>query len=266
MWSCDPTPSHSFLPISDNVRTAWSGKGRSEEIPAALTQLEELGEEFQHPVTELGREVLVGRRHHDLHQFSTAQRGELNQLVKSSPFPFSTGSTCLCPHVSDWHGFVLTLLSSQTTEIAFSQTANPAQTKTHEWLLSSISGVSTYWVTKGPELVSKPKVKIFLPISPFRTNNVQPSGCFHSELLNKWREKPGNGQLSDGESLSSPSPHTQNTVGVLGCFYHSSSRLWPAQFVFMIWSQANPPPPPLKLSTCSPTEALREFGILQLGL
>lgn len=59
---------------------------------------------------------------------------------------------------------------------------------------------------------------------------------------------------------------TLNTVGVLGRFYHSCSRLRPAQFVFMIQSQANPPPPPLKLSTCSPTEALREFGILQLGL
>lgn len=45
-------------------------KSRAEEIQRSLTKLEELGEEFQHPVTELGGEVFIGCCHHDLDQFS----------------------------------------------------------------------------------------------------------------------------------------------------------------------------------------------------
>lgn len=41
------------------------------DVAWLLTELEQLGEEFQNPVTKLRRQILIGSGHHDLHQFST---------------------------------------------------------------------------------------------------------------------------------------------------------------------------------------------------
>ena len=34
-----------------------------------LTERKQLGEELEHPVAELGGQVFIGRRHHDLDEF-----------------------------------------------------------------------------------------------------------------------------------------------------------------------------------------------------
>lgn len=53
-----------FLDFTSNIR---------------LTQLEKLGEEFQHPVAELRRQIFIGSRHHYLDKLTTRKKGAQNQ-------------------------------------------------------------------------------------------------------------------------------------------------------------------------------------------
>lgn len=63
-------------------------KSRTEEIQRSLTELEELGEEFQYPVTELRGEVFIGCGHHDLDQFSAIWRGEITSALEKTSHSF----------------------------------------------------------------------------------------------------------------------------------------------------------------------------------
>lgn len=54
-----PGLSGAFLDFTSNIR---------------LTQLEKLGEEFQHPVAELCRQIFIGSRHHYLDKLTTRKK------------------------------------------------------------------------------------------------------------------------------------------------------------------------------------------------
>ena len=56
-----------------SVLTSWVHNWHGESGTGLLTELKEFGEEFQHSVAELCRQILIGSCHHDLNKFPTKE-------------------------------------------------------------------------------------------------------------------------------------------------------------------------------------------------